>query len=445
MKRHAPVWDNIFAAGLGVVFTATVAPRSLAAVIASNEVVEIPLAVTSGPGPTWTRHVIDGTSAGADGVKLGDLNGDGRQDIVTGWEEGGEVRVYLNPGPRQAREPWPRVTVGKVASPEDAIFTDLDGDGRLEVVSCTEGKTRTVFWHRFGGGPEDWLKPDRWSTVPFPATQNSQQWMQAVAMDLDGQHGLDLMLASKGENATVGLLQAPARPDELTGWTFNTLRKAGWIMSLIPHDLDGDGDLDVALSDRKGDRAGLFWLENPGANANHNHAPWREHAIGGLGREVMFADVADVNRDGLMDVAVAVKPRDIVICLRKADGGWSEQVLTLYGTNLGNAKAVKVADVNRDGWPDLLFTCEGATGKREGIVWLERQAQGPWLQRPLSGPAGVKFDLMQVLDLDDDGDLDVVTCEESDGLGVIWYENPTAPSSRESDDNSPCPNRTGSG
>ena len=27
-------------------------------------------------------------------------------------------------------------------------------------------------------------------------------------------------------------------------------------------------------------------------------------------------------------------------------------------------------------------------------------------------------------DLDEDGDLDVITCEESSNLGVIWYENP---------------------
>lgn len=407
-------------------FTLAVAPLSLAAATASNDVVEVPLAVTSVPGPAWTRHVIDGTSAGADGVKLGDLNSDGLQDIVTGWEEGGEVRAYLHPGPRQARQPWPRVTVGKVASPEDAIFTDLDGDGRLEVVSCTQGESRTVFWHRFGGGPADWLKPDRWSTVAFPATRDSQQWMQAVAMDLDGQHSLDLMLASKGRNASVGWLQAPERVDDLRSWRFHALRQAGWIMSLIPQDMDSDGDADVVFSDRKDDRAGLFWLENPGANVNRNHAPWREHAISGLGREVMFADVADVNRDGLMDVAVAVKPRDIVICLRQPGGGWRERVLTLDAALLGDAKAVRIADMNRDGWPDLLFTCENAKGEREGVVWLERQAQGQWQQRSLGGPAGTKFDLMQVLDLDDDGDLDVLTCEESDGLGVIWYENPAS-------------------
>ena len=38
---------------------------------------------------------------------------------------------------------------------------------------------------------------------------------------------------------------------------------------------------------------------------------------------------------------------------------------------------------------------------------------------------GVKFDLIQLLDLDQDGDLDLLTCEERDNLGVIWYENPT--------------------
>jgi hypothetical protein len=44
--------------------------------------------------------------------------------------------------------------------------------------------------------------------------------------------------------------------------------------------------------------------------------------------------------------------------------------------------------------------------------------------RPLGGPAGTKFDLIQTLDLDGDGDLDVITCEEKENLGLIWYENP---------------------
>lgn len=43
----------------------------------------------------------------------------------------------------------------------------------------------------------------------------------------------------------------------------------------------------------------------------------------------------------------------------------------------------------------------------------------------ISGPEGTKFDLIQLIDVDNDSDLDVVTCEEADGLGLFWYENPT--------------------
>ena len=42
----------------------------------------------------------------------------------------------------------------------------------------------------------------------------------------------------------------------------------------------------------------------------------------------------------------------------------------------------------------------------------------------IAGPPGTKFDRMELVDLDLDGDLDVITCEEAENLGVIWYENP---------------------
>ena len=372
--------------------------------------------VTSDPAIPWSRHTIDNTSRGADGVKLGDFNRDGLPDIVTGWEEGGVVRIYANPGSAKAREPWPQTTVGEVKNVEEAIFADLDGDGRLEVVSGTEGKTRTLYRHREVEG--------KWRTDAFPAAKDAQMWMQAAALDLDGQHGIDLLLASKGEGAAVGWLQSSAKNDDLDAWSYHKLRDAGWLMSVIPHDMDGDGDADAVISDRKGTRTGVFWLENPGVTANRGHAAWKEHAIGALGKQVMFADIGDMNGDGLADVVVAAKPVEIVICLRKADGGWHERVLTLDGTNLGDAKAAQIADVNGDSLSDLFFTCENAKAEREGIVWLEQQRGGPWKQHTLGGPEGVKFDLMQTLDLDGDGDLDVITCEERDQLGVVWYENP---------------------
>src|SRR4051812_20626100 len=53
--------------------------------------------------PAWKLRVIDNSSIGADGVRLTDVDKDGLLDITTGWEEGGRIRVYRNPGPRAAR------------------------------------------------------------------------------------------------------------------------------------------------------------------------------------------------------------------------------------------------------------------------------------------------------------------------------------------------------
>ncbi len=100
----------------------------------------------SQPQP-WLRHTIDSSSTGADGVKLADINGDGLPDIVTGWEEGDRTRLYLHPGVAEVKVPWPAVTVGTTPSVEDAVFADLDGDGKLEILSCTEKGSEKIYVH----------------------------------------------------------------------------------------------------------------------------------------------------------------------------------------------------------------------------------------------------------------------------------------------------------
>jgi hypothetical protein len=51
--------------------------------------------------------------------------------------------------------------------------------------------------------------------------------------------------------------------------------------------------------------------------------------------------------------------------------------------------------------------------------WKTQEISGP------AGPRGMKLDDIQLLDLDADGDLDVLTTEERTGFGVVWFENPT--------------------
>lgn len=376
---------------------------------------------------SWLRHTIDGTSRGADGVRLADVNGDGLQDITTGWEEGGAVRVYLNPGPATGEREWPRVTVGLASSPEDAIFVDVDGDGVMDVISCTEGDTQTIWIHWAPDEPAYYLYPDLWKTEAIPATVNLTRWMFALPLQLDEKNGVDIIAGSKEPNAQIGWLEAPPNPRKVQDWRWHSLYRAGWIMSLLALDMDDDGDCDILASDRKGPSRGCLWLENPGHGETH-HLPWAVHRIGSEDKEVMFLTYSDLDGDGENEIIAAISGQEVVIHHRPAspEQPWPRSIIPLPA-DAGTGKSVAIGDMDGNGRNDLVVTCENAKD-RYGVFWLSYRGtlnEAEWSFHDISGKKdGVKYDLAELIDLDRDGDLDVLTCEERDNLGVIWYENP---------------------
>ena len=375
-------------------------------------------------GKAWVRHVVDGTSRGADGVRLADVDGDGLPDVVTGWEEGGTVRVYRNPGAKAAKQAWPAVTVGKVPSVEDAVLVDMDGDGVMDVVSSAEGKQRSLQVH--WAPKKDYWQTEGWRMEAIPTAKDKMMWMYATPTELNGKKGVEILAGGKNAGAELGWWEVSDKARELKDWQWHALRPLGWVMSIEAVDMDGDGDMDVLFTDRKGKRSGCFWLEHPGADKLNE--PWKEHLIGAEGLEAMFLRQGDLDGDGLLDVAVAVRPGELKLCRRLDSTGrkWSERSVTLP-PGVGGAKGIAIGDINGDGRMDLVGSCEHAEAPKSGVFWLEAP-KDPWKEewqaREISGPEGIKYDLIQLLDLDGDGDLDVLTCEERANLGVIWYENP---------------------
>jgi hypothetical protein len=62
------------------------------------------------------------------------------------------------------------------------------------------------------------------------------------------------------------------------------------------------------------------------------------------------------------------------------------------------------------------------------LRYVQAPTDSQWVVNEISGPVGVKYDRIELLDIDGDRDLDVLTCEEQHegkGLGVFWYENPS--------------------
>ena len=390
----------------------------------------------------WARHVIDGAIGGADGARFEDVNNDGLLDIAVGWEQSGISRAYLNPGPSGVKEVWPAVTVGVTPDVEDAVFADVDGDGAIDVISATEGGNRQLMVNFAPTDPADYTNSAMWTTVAFPtlSTPNapSQPWMYSLVMDVNQDGNLDIVSGGKVD-AKVGWFEAPEiNKRDLSKWQYHEMGNVGWTMSLIESDMDGDGDSDIVLTDRHTDFGlqGARWLENPGSDGDQNSL-WTNHFIGTQYEQTMSMTLADMDGDLDLDIVYPIANDQRVLWIERLDStgdSWTEHVIN-GPANVGSGKAIEVADINNDGQLDLILSFANARNGKSGVVWLEYSSSvfdSDWVRHEISGPDGVKFDLVTMLDLDYDGDLDLVTTEEKGSdeiseLGVIWYENPLGP------------------
>lgn len=375
----------------------------------------------------WNLHTIDNTSFGADGTKLSDVDQDGDLDIVCGWEQGQVVRLYINSFPETR---WPFI---EVPSPdvEDALVVDLDQDGASDIISFSEGDHRRITVH-WAPSRDQYLDSKAWTSLDIPATINVTQWMFGQVMEVDGKNGPDLIVGSKNDHALLGWLEAPADSRKMEEWKLHILAPAGWIMSIETVDLNDDGRNDILISDRYGENSGVKWFENPGWPAIRNQQKWTEHAVGLEGKHPMFLDVRKSSESNSWEIWVPEAEEGIFHFTqdKSRDLYWQEEKITFPDFSGTRGKSVCLGDINADGSIDLISTYERAENRSGVVCSYFHPKTNIWQHQDISGTAGIKYDFARLIDLDGDGDLDVLTSEENNnsdknaGLGVIWYENP---------------------
>ncbi len=385
----------------------------------------------------WEVHVISGRGGGPDGVRFVDVNNDGLCDVVTAYEHSGKVKIFQHPGYELVDEPWEHVSVGVVPRGEDAMGMDADGDGVIDIVSSHEGDTLGIYVHWGPTDPESYMEPKAWGEPVLLSKPPGRGWMFAIPMDVNDDQHIDIVAGSKDDYyndrnsvGDLGWFENPGHDKrDLENWDYHSIDHMGWTMSIIPFDVNGDGNMDLIVTDRNADEdhMGARWLRNPGANWEQ---PWKSKFLGDLaGTSPTFMAIGDLNSDGLDELVIPLVDRNkIVILARNILGEPGEykayDVNYKAGHQLGTLKAVAITDVDFDGRNDIVISYVGG---QVGLAWIsfnDDPFRGPWSFHVISTVDHGKFDIVQLYDVDGDGDKDILTTEEVLGLGVLWFENP---------------------
>lgn len=402
---------------LGVVCAAGWVCSFLVAGTVSGVRAERATAAAWSSGSSWSVHVIDDAALGADGVRATDFDGDGRVDLVTPWEEAGEVRLCFHPGLLGVRERWRCGVIGRMGSPEDALPFDFGGAAGRGVVVASEGQTRTVFALRRPAGTDP-RRFEVWQAEPFPATADRSDWLVAESVDLNRDGTPELVVGGRVPGGQIAWLHPVGDADRLENWRLETLAVAGWVMSIEPWPTRDQVGSKLLVSDREGDHAGIWIIRLEPSGDRPRVFPER---VAGQDETPFFLDLHRLPGDRGLLFAAAVPPRSVLLAYWAGRVRRTERIL--LPPNVGTPKAVRIADLDGDGTLDLVVSCENAENPRRGVFWMRRKGQR-WHAQDISGPRGAKFDRLELLDLDEDGDLDVVTTEET-RLGLVWFENPS--------------------
>ncbi len=213
---------------------------------------------TVSDGAGWTRMDVDATTrGGAASIVLSDLNGDGRLDIVSSasGEQTERIAWYANPV-NPMTDVWPRFPIGNLTSAGRIVMGDLNADGRSDLVALNP-IGRQIGWYM---RPLD--ATQAWSG--FQLTQYTAATPTDLAiLDVDGNGQLDLLVSTRQPGSARWFTPVGVQTDV---WTENNIVDPGSDVSrFATDDLDGDGrgDLIGLLQSTGATGDGVVTFENP--------------------------------------------------------------------------------------------------------------------------------------------------------------------------------------
>ncbi len=401
--------------------------------------------------PTFSRHTIDGTATGPAYAAVGDLDGNGRVEVVVshfGVMAGpvipdGEVAMYTR-GADLAT--WTKTSIvppsAHLKYPGQPTLADVDGDLDLDVfVPSGFLVCQAVPGGQPCGGlgwyeqtAAGWIRRD---VVPLGDTMF---YHHVTLVDLDGDGVKDLLTTGEAAGGPGGG-SASTRwfKGITTGVRFETTARvigAGGGSYPRAVDVDRDGDLDVA-SAQFFVAPSFVWFERTGAPSSAAPAgTWTRHTVNGdMGAAIMMTAVDDLYGDGVRryvganhtnTASVTTDPESaIAVFTPGADPRqpWTKTKISstiVSRANMGFARMgapgiFGVGDMDGDRDADLVVSGDGD----ENVYFLEQTAPGQFASHVLQAGLG-QAGGVTIADLDGDGDRETVVTGYEDNIVYVF-------------------------
>ena len=415
-----------------------------------------------GNGNGTFQPAVRTTVGNDDPILVGDLNGDGKDDVLQVHpSDPSTVDVWLSNGDGTFTEGHSYQI--SPASLQGGIVTDMDGDGKLDLVavdSQTPGLVRTLLGNgdgtfqaatsitlstqapgniRFadfnGDGKVDFAGTDNagqvniylqaggnfvMTGVPLTTSDSSYDVCDLEAGDLSGDSSAEVVTVNCEEN-TVTVYPNNGDGTFATGVHYFAAASGGDSpVDLYPYaatiaDINGDGKNDIVVTNY--DAASVTILTGNG-DATVN-VPDTGYGTGG-DEPYYPAVVADFNGDGLADI-VQVDDVYSYAYLQGYGDGTFHAAVNYYGAINGGGwpetSTVASGDFNGDGFQDFAVgtCCTNSTGI---TIFLSR-GDGSLQHGVNYGANGALFNVV-VADFDGDGKLDVAAADYYQGLVQIF-------------------------
>jgi hypothetical protein len=316
-------------------------------------------------GPHWQKHFvadvprIRGRPDGFAHLEF-DVNRDGWVDVITVNYRSRSIKWMEHPG--ESLGPWTTHIAVEPGPMETGRLVDIDGDGGLDLLP--NGATFAAWWE-FRWDDQSGLKEPAWIRHDLP----EQAGGHGLGFgDIDGDGRGDIV-------GQYGWLQAPhdARSGQWIWHSEYSLERAS--IPMIVADADDDGDSDIIWSSAHG--YGVYWLEQ--TLQSNGGRRWIRHAIDTSWSQGHSPLWVDLDGDGRNELVTGKRymahggadpgEYDPIAIYRyqydPAARTWNRWTVSPHGDRVSIGLDPKVADIDQDGDLDLM------TSGRSGLYWLE--------------------------------------------------------------------------